>query len=70
MNNAPEGLEYSTDNDKYTRADMPESKLEKGKFEEAISALPNTTIHKAAEALRMKDGGCEDPMYHDKHKNL
>ena len=64
-----DGLEYSHDNDKFKEANKPDSELEKGKIETAMHSLPNHSEMKAAEALRMKDGGCEDPMYHDKHKN-
>lgn len=63
MNEAPEGLSYDTDNYKYAKADKKEADLEKGKFESAMRSLPNHAEHMAAEAVRMKDGGCCDPIY-------
>lgn len=69
MHEAPEGLSYGTDNEKYAMANKPECELEKGKYESAMRALPNAHEHMAAEALRMIDGGSHDPMYKSSKKN-
>lgn len=60
MNNAPEGLEYGTDNYKYAKADCLAQHLEAGKF--ATGATPSAE-HEKAETLRMLGQGSHDPYY-------
>lgn len=67
MNEAPEGLEYGTDNYKYAKADCLESILEKGKYQTA--GEPGHAEHERAEMLRMLGEGSHDPMYEDSKKN-
>ena len=71
MNEALEGLDYGTLNKshKYDHADKPESLLEKGKYDSARDPA-YAKEHDMAEKLRMKDGGCCDPMYHNSKKNV
>lgn len=65
MNEAPEGLEYGHDNEKYCHANMLEQHLEKGKY-----ATGGSPEHEKAEMLRMLHQGSHDPMYHDSKKNM
>lgn len=70
MNEAPEGLEYGDKNKeaKYGHTPINDNYKELGKIETGRDPSYEA-MHKAAEALRMKDGGCCDPMYVDQGKN-
>lgn len=70
MKQSPEGLRYDTDNYKYAKADKFASQLESGKYETAERDPSYGHEAQEAEALRMKDGGCDDSCYGDKRKNM
>jgi hypothetical protein len=67
MNEAPEGLKYGTDNDKYAHADKLTAHLEKGKYETAGGE--KHAEHEAAAMKRALGCGSCDPVYSDSHKN-
>jgi hypothetical protein len=67
MNNAPEGLEYGTDNYKYAKADALTEHLEKGKY--MTAGEPGHAAHEEAEMKRMLGCCSSDPMYESSKKN-
>lgn len=66
MNQAPEGLDYGTDNYKYAKADALTEHLEKGK---CITGATPTPQHEEAEMKRMLHCGSHDPVYGNSKKN-
>lgn len=74
MQNAPEGLEYGTDNYRYAKADKPEAELEKGKVEMGEKHLKeennlNHPILKEAMKLPETAGCSMDPCYGNQGRN-
>lgn len=71
MHQAPEGLEYSHDNDKFAKTPINNNYKELGKIltGEKGRAPEYKSVMEAAEKMRMHDGGCCDPMYKDQNKN-
>lgn len=67
MKEAPEGLEYGTDNYKYAKADALTAHLEKGKYETASE--PAFSEHENAGMLRALGCGSHDPVYKNSKKN-
>ena len=61
MHQAPEGLEYSHDNDKFAKADKKEKFLEAGKMKTGSTKM---ATHLEAAEKRAIDGGCCDPYHH------
>lgn len=67
MHNAPEGLEYSHDNNKFAEANKLTEHLEKGKYETAGGE--KFAEHEAAETKRMLGCCSHDPIYGNSKKN-
>ncbi len=67
MHEAPEGLSYGTDNNKYAKADALTAHLEKGKYETADE--PGYAAHQEAEMKRMLGCCSSDPVYSNSKKN-
>lgn len=67
MHQAPEGLKYGDQNKQGDR-NMPDSLLEKGKYDTARAAHYGKECDDA-EALRMLTGGSSDPVYASNRKN-
>jgi hypothetical protein len=67
MNEAPEGLDYGSQHRDH-ESNVLESHLEKGKYDSARDGEHGSMLDKAA-AMRLKDGGCCDPVYEHQRKN-
>jgi hypothetical protein len=67
MTDAPEGLAYSHDNDKYSRTPLNENYKETGKILSGESR-ERDPAHLAAEELRLGGKGSVDPKYGDCRK--
>ncbi len=68
MNEAPEGLDYGSQVNKFARTPVNNNWMEMGKLETGRDPS-YAAMCKASEPLRMGNGGSCDPMYNNSRKN-